>query len=62
MAGCSRPCVSPERFLGLVAGATGLGLFPFVPSRIGATEVGGFEFSVSMRRDAEEAPRALRRR
>ncbi len=52
---------TPESFLDLVAGATRLGLFPFVLNRIGATEVGGFEFYVSMRRDAEEEPGALRR-
>jgi len=52
---------TPESFLGLVAGAARLGLFPFVLNRIGATEVGGFEFYVSMRRDAEEDPEALRR-
>jgi hypothetical protein len=52
---------TPESFLDLAAGATRLGLFPFVLNRIGATEVGGFEFYVSMRRDAEEEPGALRR-
>ncbi|MCF4125140.1 class I SAM-dependent methyltransferase [Methylobacterium sp. SyP6R] len=52
---------TPEAFLDLVAGATRLGLFPFVLNRIGATEVGGFEFYVSMRRDGEEEPGALRR-
>lgn len=52
---------TPEAFLDLVAGATQLGLFPFVLNRIGATEVGGFEFYVSMRRDGEEDPDALRR-
>lgn len=52
---------TPESFLGLVAGATRMGLFPFVLNRIGATEAGGFEFYVSMRRDAEEEPDALRR-
>jgi SAM-dependent methyltransferase len=52
---------TPESFLGLVAGATQLGLFPFVLNRIGTTVVGGFEFYVSMRRDAEADPEALRR-
>ncbi|AWN49366.1 hypothetical protein DK419_25955 [Methylobacterium terrae] len=52
---------TPESFLALVAGATRLGLFPFVLNRIGATEAGGFEFYVSMRRDGEEEPGALRR-
>lgn len=64
-AGTYVPChcwvFTPEAFLDLVAGATRLGLFPFVLNRIGATEVGGFEFYVSMRRDAEEDPDALRR-
>ncbi|SFU43041.1 hypothetical protein SAMN02799631_00658 [Methylobacterium sp. 174MFSha1.1] len=64
-AGAYVPChcwvFTPDSFLDLVAGATRLGLFPFVLNRIGATEVGGFEFYVSMRRDAEEEPGALRR-
>jgi hypothetical protein len=64
-AGTYVPChcwvFTPESFLGLVAGAMRLGLFPFVLNRIGATDVGGFEFYVSMRRDGEEEPTALRR-
>ncbi len=52
--------IAPERFLRLTAEATRLGLFPFVLNRIGAREVGGFEFYVSMRCDAEEDPAALR--
>ncbi|CAO4149387.1 class I SAM-dependent methyltransferase [Methylorubrum aminovorans] len=63
-AGLYVPChcwvFTPESFLGLVAGATQLGLFPFVLNRIGVTEVGGFEFYVSMRRDAEVEPSVLR--
>jgi hypothetical protein len=64
-AGTYLPChcwvFTPESFLDRVAEATRLGLFPFVLNRIGATEVGGFEFYVSMRRDAQEEPEALRR-
>ncbi|PIK73053.1 hypothetical protein CS379_10570, partial [Methylobacterium frigidaeris] len=64
-AGSYVPChcwvFTPEGFLDLVAGATRLGLFPFVLNRVGATEVGGFEFYVSMRRDAEEEPETLHR-
>ncbi|WP_018262319.1 class I SAM-dependent methyltransferase [Methylobacterium sp. WSM2598] len=51
---------APLSFLDAVEGATRLGLFPFVLNRLAMTEPDGFEFFVSMRRDREEAPEALR--
>lgn len=50
---------TPSSFLTLVADATHLGLFPFVLNQLSSTEVGGFEFFVSMRRDSQEEPQAL---
>ncbi|MEH3118247.1 MAG: hypothetical protein PGN25_11845 [Methylorubrum populi] len=51
---------TPLSFLDAVEAAARLGLFPFVLNRIAATEPGGFEFYVSMRRDGETDPQALR--
>lgn len=62
--GCYLPChcwvFTPLSFLALIEEATRLGLFPFVLNQMAATEPGGFEFFVSMRRDAQEEPQALR--
>lgn len=51
---------TPFSFLDAIEAAARLGLFPFVLNRIAATEPGGFEFYVSMRRDGETDPPALR--
>jgi hypothetical protein len=51
---------TPLSFLDAVEAAARLGLFPFVLNQIAAAEPGGFEFYVSMRRDAESDPQALR--
>lgn len=51
---------TPLSFLDAVEAAARLGLFPFVLNRIAGTEPGGFEFYVSMRRDGETDPQALR--
>ncbi|WP_298962152.1 hypothetical protein [uncultured Methylobacterium sp.] len=51
---------TPLSFLDVIEAAVRLGLFPFVLNQIAGTEPGGFEFFVSMRRDAEEDPDALR--
>lgn len=51
---------TPTVFLDLVEAATRLGAFPFVLNQISATQPGGFEFYVSMRRDRQTAPDALR--
>ncbi|KQQ19469.1 hypothetical protein ASF53_24060 [Methylobacterium sp. Leaf123] len=51
---------TPLAFLDAVEAAARLGLFPFVLNQIAAAEPGGFEFYVSMRRDAEADPQALR--
>lgn len=53
--------VTSRSFLDLVAGATRLGLLPFVMNRVSGVEPGGFEFYVSMRRDRETDPDTLRR-
>ena len=50
---------TPLSFLDAVEAAARLGLFPFVLNRIAATEPGGFEFYVSMRRDADANPAGL---
>ncbi|MBD8908404.1 methyltransferase domain-containing protein [Methylorubrum zatmanii] len=50
---------TPFSFLDVIEEASRLGLFPFVLNRIAATEPGGFEFYVSMRRDGETDPQAL---
>ncbi|NEU12668.1 class I SAM-dependent methyltransferase [Methylobacterium sp. BTF04] len=51
---------TPSSLLDLIGCATQLGLFPFVLNQLGGTEPGGFEFYVSMRRDTQEEPQALR--
>lgn len=51
---------TPLAFLDAIEAAARLGLFPFVLNRIAATEPGGFEFYISMRRDSETDPQALR--
>ncbi len=51
---------TPLSFLNVVEEAARLDLFPFVLNRIAATEPGGFEFYVSMRRDGETDPQVLR--
>jgi hypothetical protein len=51
---------TPSSLLDRIACATQLGLFPFVLNQLGGTDPGGFEFYVSMRRDREEEPQALR--
>ncbi|MBB2963484.1 hypothetical protein [Methylobacterium sp. R2-1] len=51
---------TPLSFLDAVEAAARLGLFPFVLNRIAATEPDQFEFYVSMRRDGETDPQALR--
>ncbi|MGE7153061.1 hypothetical protein ACQKJ1_04900 [Methylorubrum rhodesianum] len=51
---------TPLSFLDVVEAASRLGLFPFVLNRIAGTEPEGFEFYVSMRRDGETDPQALR--
>jgi len=51
---------TPFSFLDAIEAAARLGLFPFVLNQIAATEPGGFEFYVSMRRDAESDPERLR--
>ena len=51
---------TPAAFLDRIEEASRLGLFPFVLNGLAETQPGGFEFFVSMRRDAEEAPQALR--
>lgn len=53
---------TPRAFLDLVEGATRLNLFPFVLNHVSSTELGGFEFFVSMRRDGEDEPDTLRAR
>lgn len=58
--GCHCWVFTPLAFLDALEAAARLGLFPMVLNRIAATEPGGFEFSVSMRRDAETDPEALR--
>ncbi|GJD51797.1 hypothetical protein OPKNFCMD_4556 [Methylobacterium crusticola] len=50
---------TPLSFLDRVEDAARLGLFPFVLNQVAATEPGGFEFYVSMRRATEEEPSAL---
>lgn len=50
---------TPASFLEAMTCATRLGLFPFVLNQVSGTDPSGFEFYVSMRRDAEENPRAL---
>jgi SAM-dependent methyltransferase len=52
---------TPLAFLDAIEAATRLGLFPFVLNRIAGTEPDRFEFYVSMRRDGETDPQALRR-
>lgn len=59
-AACHCWVFTPLSFLGLVEEASRLGLFPFVLNRIAGTELNGFEFYVSMRRDGETDPQALR--
>lgn len=51
--------LTPLAFLDLVEGATRLGLFPFVLNHVSATQPDGFEFYVSMRRDAQTEAGAL---
>ena len=51
---------TPLSFLDVVEAAARLGLFPFVLNRIAGTEPGGYEFYISMRRDGETDPQALR--
>ena len=58
-ANCHCWVFTPLSFLSAVEAAMQLGLFPFVLNQVGGSEPGGFEFYVSMRRDAEEDPRAL---
>lgn len=62
--GCYIPChcwvFTPRSVLALLDGATRLGLFPFVLNHVSSTEPGSFEFFVSMRRDRQEEPDALR--
>lgn len=53
--------VTAISFLDLIEGATRLGLLPFVLNQVSGLEPGGFEFYVSMRRDPETDPNALRR-
>ncbi|TXN79064.1 class I SAM-dependent methyltransferase [Methylobacterium sp. WL8] len=51
--------LTPIAFLDLVEGATRLDLFPFVLNQVSATQLGGFEFYVSMRREAQAEAEAL---
>ncbi|MCJ2080522.1 class I SAM-dependent methyltransferase [Methylobacterium sp. J-090] len=51
---------TPLSFLDVIEEATRLGLFSFVFNQIAATEPGGSEFFVSMRRDVQEDPQVLR--
>ncbi|MCJ2034842.1 methyltransferase domain-containing protein [Methylobacterium sp. J-068] len=51
---------TPRVFLDLVADATRLGRFPYVLNNVSSTEPGKSEFFVSMRRDVQEEPDALR--
>ncbi len=51
---------TPLSFLDAVEAGSRLGLFPFVLNRIAATEPDRSEFYVSMRRDGETDPQALR--
>ena len=50
---------SPISFLSLIEEASRLALFPFVVNQFCSTEPGGFEFYVSLRRDAETDPALL---
>ena len=52
--------LTPIAFLDLVEGATRLDLFPFVLNQVSATQPGGFEFYVSMRREAQTEAGAVR--
>ena len=45
---------TPASFLGMIEGASRLGLFPFVISQYASTEPNECEFFVCLRRDAEE--------
>ena len=51
--------LTPIAFLDLIEGATRLGCFPFVLNQVSATQPGGFEFYVSMRREAQAEEGAL---
>ena len=50
---------TPTSLLDCLEGAARLGLFPFVLNQLSTTEPGEFEFYVSMRRSAQEEPKAL---
>ena len=50
---------TPASLLERLAEATRLGLFSFVLNQISATEPGGYEFFVSMRRAAQDEPEVL---
>jgi hypothetical protein len=51
---------TPLSGLDVVEAGARLGLFPFVLNQMAATDPGGSEFFVSMRRDAQDSPEPLR--